>query len=629
MKKKLLIVLALLFTIVIASMYVFKVIFFSDETPKSQNNYKNLTDISEESCLQCHANTTGFSVYHNPKSIGCISCHLGNGKSFNKVEAHTNMVVIPGNLIDAEKTCGKCHASELSKIKNSIMTTNSGIIAVDKYIFGEAVSPNNQYHINALKNSPSDKHIRDLCANCHLGSKKETLGPITELSGGGGCNACHLNYSIEAQNALRVYLNSSKTKLPKIHPSTSVLINDTHCFGCHSRSSRISTNYQGWSETLLESKVAILNKKYRIIDETRVYRYIKEDVHHAKGMLCIDCHSSQEVMGDGNKYLHEEDAVKIQCSDCHFKNQPKTIAYDSLDAESINVFLHRNYKHFKNPIIAVKNGGHPLVNTYIDAFGNAFLIGKRDGALHKIPPQSSICARDSVHRAVSCSSCHSSWTSRCIGCHTQFDKNETQAFDLLDKKFVKGQWKEYAGEFDASLPAMGVKYVGSNKQIMPAIPGMILSIDHGSFKRNNDSTISFHRLYAPNSPHTTVKKARDCKSCHSNPLALGYGNGNLRYEIKKGLGNWKFNAEYVPNKYDKIPEDAWISFLEHLNSTKIYSTRTDFRPFTLEEQKKLLLVGSCLECHQETSKIMQQSLIGGLKPLLKKVSPKCILPTWH
>ena len=41
-----------------------------------------------ESCLQCHQNTKGFSNYHNPEEIGCTSCHLGNGISLIKDEAH-------------------------------------------------------------------------------------------------------------------------------------------------------------------------------------------------------------------------------------------------------------------------------------------------------------------------------------------------------------------------------------------------------------------------------------------------------------------------------------------------------------------------------------------------------------
>ena len=54
----------------------------------------------------------------------------------------------------------------------------------------------------------------------------------------------------------------------------------------------------------------------------------------------------------------------------------------------------------------------------------------------------------------------------------------------------------------------------------------------------------------------------------------------------------------------------------------------DFRPFTVKEQQELLLVGACLQCHKDDSKIMQQSLINGIQPLLLTLSKDCILPTW-
>jgi len=595
----------------------------------TETEYSVLENKNQESCLQCHQNTTGYSQYHNPKLIGCVSCHLGDTKSINKEEAHKGIILIPGNLVDAEATCGKCHPNELHKIKNSLMTTNSGLVAVDKYIFGEADSPDYHYHIKDIKNSAADKHIRDLCANCHLGTEKKEFGEITQMSRGGGCNACHLNYSKEAKMALASYISSDKKELPKFHPSTDVFVTNTHCFGCHSRSSRISTNYEGWQETLLNVDSLANKNEFRILEGNRVYKYIEEDVHHTKGMLCIDCHSSHEVMGDGKQYAHEEQAVKLQCSDCHFKEKPTTIPYDSLDQESLLVFLHRDYSHSDKQIIVAKKDKHPLVNTFVDSLGNAFLIGKKDRRLHSLKPQSEVCSRDKAHQELSCSSCHSTWTSRCIGCHTGFDKNEPRAFDLLDKKYGKGQWKEYVAEFSSSLPTMGVRESKTEKKIEPAIPGMILTIDKGSYAGKEVGTdVSFHRLYAPNSPHTTSKKVRDCKSCHTNSAAIGYGNGELKYTIKKGIGKWTFNPEYALNENDGLPEDAWIPFLKEVSKNTINSTRLDFRPFTVNEQKQLLLVGSCLQCHKEDSKVMQQSLVDGIKPLLQKLTKKCILPSW-
>lgn len=619
-----------LILLVLITLYFFMKNKTDDSVIFQDTEYTKIEAVAKESCLECHQNTKGYSNYHNPKLIGCRSCHLGNPNTIDKEDSHKGMVLIPGNLIDAASTCGTCHPNELNKINNSLMTTNSGLVAVDKYIFGEADSPNNQYHIKLIQNTASDKHLRDLCANCHLGANKEEFGEITQLSRGGGCNACHLNYSEDAKRDLEKYLSSNKKELPKSHPATNIFVKNEHCYGCHSRSSRISTNYEGWQETLLNES-DILNKEgYKIAEDKRVYKYIEEDVHHNKGLLCIDCHSSHEVMGDGKNYTHEEQAVKLQCSDCHFKEKPNTISYSKLDAESLLVFLHRDYKHTDKQIIAVKKDGHPLVNTYVDSVGNAFLIGKNDGELHLLNPQSEICSRDNAHKNVSCSTCHSSWTSRCIGCHNQFDKNEPRAFDLLDKKYGKGQWKEYVSEFSSSLPAMGIRENKNGKHIEPAVPGMILTIDKGSYSgKQIGSDVTFHRLYAPNSPHTTVSKARDCKSCHSNSTSLGYGNGNLVFTIENGVGSWQFTPEYDKNPNDNLPEDAWIPFLKPVEKGVVNSTRTDFRPFSVEEQQQLLLVGACLQCHKEDSKVMQQSLIDGINPLLKKISKKCTLPTWN
>jgi hypothetical protein len=614
--------------IILVILLIITLFVFTKKTLFSDSNYTNIVTVENESCLHCHQNTTGYSSYHNPELIGCASCHLGNVASLEKNEAHKGMVLIPGNLSDAKETCGKCHIEELKKINNSLMTTNSGLIAVDKFVFGETNNPNHQFHIKDIKNSPSEKHIRDLCANCHLGAEKTTFGEITQESRGGGCNACHLNYSEEAKNDLKNYLASNKTVLPKFHPSTTVLVNNSHCFGCHSRSSRISTNFEGLQETLLDEKDIADKDLYTVLEDKRVYKHMQEDVHHTKGLLCIDCHSSHEVMGNGKLYSHEEEAVSLQCADCHFKEKPNTIPYDSLDSESLLVFLHRNYSHSDKQIIIAKKDGHPLVNTFVDSIGNAFLIGKNDGKLHNLKPQSKVCSRDNAHENVSCSACHSSWTSRCIGCHNQYDKNEPRAFDLLDKKYVKGQWKEYVAEFSSSQPAIGVREHKGEKVFEPAIPGMILTIDKGSFTGKTGTDVSFHRLYAPNSPHTTTKQVRDCKSCHSNSATLGYGKGSLKYDTKNDKGTWIFTPEYALNSHDNLPEDAWIPFLKKTDKNVVNSTRTDFRPFNVEEQKRMLLVGACLQCHKDDSKVMKQTLEFGLEPILKKKSAKCVLPKY-
>ncbi len=75
------------------------------------------------------------------------------------------------------------------------MTTNSGIVSVDRFVFGESLSPDIHSTIETIGHTAADEHLRDLCANCHIGKEKTETGVVDQLSRGGGCTACHLNYS--------------------------------------------------------------------------------------------------------------------------------------------------------------------------------------------------------------------------------------------------------------------------------------------------------------------------------------------------------------------------------------------------------------------------------------------------
>ena len=79
--------------------------------------------------------------------------------------------------------------------------------------------------------------------------------------------ACHINYSPEAEKALKFSHNSKV----KAHPSVSLQVSNNHCFGCHSRSGRIATNYEGWHETTLEAKQIPDSTNYRLVEGSRVF----------------------------------------------------------------------------------------------------------------------------------------------------------------------------------------------------------------------------------------------------------------------------------------------------------------------------------------------------------------------
>lgn len=574
-----------------------------------------------ESCLMCHGSMKGLSESHNPATIGCYACHLGDPFSTSKMMAHRNIILIPGNFSNAQQTCGTqgCHPEITNRIMKSLMTTQSGIIAVDKFVFQETKSLDDTFNVKNLEHSAADTHLRNLCASCHLANDKKITGNADWLERGGGCNACHLHYSDEATESMNRMHAGTSTGKAEIHPTIDIQVSNDRCLSCHSRSGRISLNYEGWNEVgeNVESKSA----KTKVLPDKRVLEFIQADVHHEGGMACIDCHISYDLMGDGTQYIHKEEAVHIQCVDCHSSGKANTIMITEIpDRESQMVAWLRKYDT-KTKVVLTANGQFPLINTRVDSLDQIFVTGKLDGKERISKPAALVCSRGKGHSRLSCESCHSSWVPQCIGCHNAYEK-ETSGFDLLTGKTVKGTWVEFVGNNYPEPPVLGINEKLESK-VVTTMPGMVLTINKESFEEGNGN--SFHRLYAPASGHTTVRKGRSCTSCHNNPLAIGYGRGELTYQISDNIGKWSFEPMFALNKNDNLPEDAWIGFLKEAKPP--FSTRTSLRPFSVSEQKHILEVGACLTCHEEKSKVMDQTL-GDYEQTLARRSRKCILPEW-
>ena len=576
-------------------------------TDQTYANYKPLIN-NDSSCINCHSSMSGFASSHSPDKITCISCHLGDNHSLNKIEAHKNMVSVPGNLSNASQTCAKCHVGIDLRVTNSLMNTMSGIISVDKYVFGENKNLDSLFNIHHLENkSMADSHLRNKCASCHIGNEKEHPNPITEKSRGGGCTACHLNYTNEAKIAHQNYLNSDKKKLSKVHPSLTLKVTDNHCFGCHSRSGRISTNYEGWHETILKSDEISNSSKYRVLEDNRVFEKKSADIHHTRGLSCIDCHDSNDVMGDGKTYAHQEDAVNISCTDCHFSSKVKTRSYSKLDADEQRIIRLKNISD-SYAFIYSDVSEKVLLNVICENDKN-YLLTKNTNKKLLLSKPSSNCTKN-AHKNLSCSSCHTNWSPQCISCHTKFDANE-DGFDLKDKKWVMGKWFEKGNNYFAEFPTLGVVNKDSKKIIKTFAPGMIIHLE-------KENTNDFHRLFAPISAHTISAKGKSCKECHNNPVALGYGRGKLVLKNKK----WIFKPAFK-NEKDGLPKDAWIPFLAENNSAK--ATRTNARPFNLKEQRKILTVGACLTCHKENSRVVD-NILSNFKMVLNEKKSICISP---
>jgi len=592
-----------------------------------------------EGCLVCHGDITGLGDFHRPASIGCASCHLGDTSTLDATRAHAAMIRVPGNLADAPRTCGTagCHADIVPRVERSIMATFSGVIDVNRRVFGEPVDPAAPPpHVRDLGHSPADSHVRQLCASCHLGQEKTEWGPIVQESRGGGCNACHLVYPPEATQQLARYEATptpKRTTIPTAHPALTVNPGNDHCFGCHSRSGRISTNYEGWHElreppTPAERVAAPAEPpRFRELDDGRFFVRMTPDVHQTRGLDCIDCHTSTEVMGGGTVVRHKSEQVQLRCQDCHARplaSQPLA----RLDAESHKLLGLRQWSVLPEQRFGTTRTGGALVNVFVAADGSGQLRRKRTGQSAELRAPLAVCTEGAGHDRLSCAACHTPWAPRCTSCHTKFDP-AGEAFDHVLQESIRGAWTESSGPFETAPPTLGIRLDPADPA-RPAgvvdtfVPGMIMELDRNRTAGAAPDPV-FRRLYGRAFTHTITREARSCQSCHNDPVALGYGRGDLRFEVSGAEGRWHFTPAHAPSPQDGFPADAWTGFLQTREG--MVSTRDDVRPFSVDEQQRILRVGACLTCHAGDSTPMRQA-VANFEKLLARRRTSCVHPAW-
>ncbi len=523
---------------------------------------------SVDMCLSCHTKEK-LGPSHDAAVIGCAVCHLGNPLDITKDGAHKGIVLNPGDLNHVKKTCSVegCHPVDAHKVMNSLMATNRGILGTLLYYWGESDSQNTELTVKDLidsdKNSLAIDYFRKLCGTCHLWKRKNDLDGVPQFFNekGGGCSACHYELpGKDIENTLLVAddeFEDDSDKKDKLHPLITAKVRSVNCVRCHNRSGRIGLAYMGIFEAEgygTPYKGGMLTEKQ--LPGARFYLEIADDIHHAKGMECIDCHTRNEIMGDGTSYAHYEEQLEISCIVCHGGSPGTTRKNDSLT----------NFE--------IENGEKQL-------------IGKVDDKIHRVNGVKKGVCDFPAHKRVSCEACHSTWVAQCYGCHAKRDAAEKH-LDKLSGQETPGLWEEGRSYIRYEKPMLGVW----NDDVVVVTPGcqdIVTVVDKDGYIEN-----SFDRFtMAAINPHTTQAKGRECLECHASTKTVGLGEGTIR--MKEGELYFESVDQGVTSASGQtVPFDSYVDLegkaLQH-------SSRPELRPFNKKELKSILRVGLCVRCH--------------------------------
>lgn len=520
-------------------------------------------------CLTCHTKEKLDSA-HDGTVIGCTPCHLGDPLAIRKDQAHKGIILNPGDLRIVEQTCGveSCHPTDPKRVHNSLMATNRGILGTLLYYWGESDSQNTDLTVKDLLDSKRTSlaldYFRKLCATCHLWKQKNDLPGEAAFFNekGGGCSACHVLMPpgherpsvIEADDSP---IPARKANADYIHPLITSSVPDDNCIRCHNRSGRIGLAYIGVFEsegygTPYEQGQLSSNK----MPGNRFYLQLADDIHHRRGMSCIDCHTQNEIMGDGTSYAHYEDQLEISCQVCHSDAPGTTRKNDRLTN------------------VVEQDGG----------FG---LIGKNNDKRYALrPPKETVCAFP-AHRRVTCEACHSSWVPQCYGCHVRRDASKTH-LDKLSLQETPGRWQEGRSYIRYEQPMLAVW----GDEVVIVTPGCqdLVSL----FDASGTLTDGFNRFtMAAINPHTTQEGGRGCADCHVSTRTVGLGEGTL--SVDDGIIHFEPLDKGVQTVAGQtVGFDVFVS----LDGTPLqHGSRKDLRPFNGDELRRILRVGLCVGCH--------------------------------
>ena len=524
----------------------------------------------------------------------------------------------PSDYRVAGETCGQCHDDILSRSRRSLHATSAGIISATRYTWAaqdtkDAIFANYEVGdddgrvplkkgaVAGLKalpsydpkspdgplNSPADDYLREECLRCHLYSYgAERPGDFRSS----GCAACHMPYADDGiyrgtDAAITARGRGPKpVARPRFHRVTRV-IPPEQCIHCHNRGGRTGVSFIGTMESDGYGSPWSVRPgvKGGVKVHGKYYNHLTPDIHYKKGLYCIDCHTERDCHGDGNIYSKKEQAVEIECRDCH-----------GTPSEESRLKTSRGHL-----LGNLRREGARVILTSVT--GNRHVVPQVTQVIKNGPSQARAAMGISGHmQRLECYACHARWAPQCYGCHAQQDAS-TPSFDWLVQRHGRDlsqegraafrkktcyKWRETRSYLRWESPALGINSEG---MVSPFIPGCQVIFTEigpdGKAGVHNKVFTTFDGLSGiasnPIQPHTVSRRARTCGDCHSNPSALGLG---------AGIYDPDANGLKLPFELERIVSD---------NGTQLQATsHNGARPFNRQELQRIKRVNFCASCHK-------------------------------
>jgi hypothetical protein len=388
-----------------------------------------------EYCLTCHQGIEEISPAHPVEVFGCVRCHGGNPLSLDVKGAHEGLLGAgnPSDFTVVEQACGgaDCHSGSAEEYRDhivrsmtSLQSTYAGAIASVRYAFGAQPDPAARYGINAVddpqvttdagvasiaafasivdQDPPAVQDFAAACLTCHLSSEAPTGPGYQRLT---GCAACHA-----PSNLGGTYVGGDPTISQgasghaSIHRLTTA-IPYTQCDACHNRG-----NYDLVTMTFHERTDLPADGRAPRIQG--YYQPIAQFTRCEWELDCVDCHTSGEVMGDGDLHSSKKEVQYIQCATCHGTleagPQTKTIT-DPNDIALQRAHLNPVLDLDVGDTVVVTSRGEALWNVIQQDDGTFVMVGKVTQMDYDVPlVKGSGCEQDpDEQQSSACHACHS------------------------------------------------------------------------------------------------------------------------------------------------------------------------------------------------------------------------------